>query len=179
MILRIPLRLPFADGLNVTLKVQLFPAAKELPQVVVSAKSPGSVPAMAIPLIVKAVAPRLVSVTVFAALVVPTVTEPKLRVAGSSCAVVPIPLSDTSCGLPLALSVTLRFAVRVPDTVGLKVRLNVQLAPAARELPQVVVSEKSPISAPVIPILVMLSEAVPTLVSVIFFKLLVPIATVP
>jgi len=48
-----------------------------------------------------------------------------------------MPLSVTFCGLPLALSVMLSAAVRVPDAVGLKVTLTVQLAPAANELPQV------------------------------------------
>jgi hypothetical protein len=43
----------------------------------------------------------------------------------------------TACGLPLALSVRLDAAVRVPEAAGLKVTLNVQLAPAAKELPQV------------------------------------------
>jgi len=56
---------------------------------------------------------------------------------GESFAVVPLPLSVTFCGLPLALSVMLSAAVRVPDAVGLKVTLTVQLAPAANELPQV------------------------------------------
>jgi len=56
---------------------------------------------------------------------------------GESFAVVPMPLSVTFCGLPLALSVMLSAAVRVPDAVGLKVTLTVQLAPAANELPQV------------------------------------------
>jgi len=56
---------------------------------------------------------------------------------GESFAVVPMPLSATFCGLPLALSVMLSAAVRVPDAVGLKVTLTVQLAPAANELPQV------------------------------------------
>ena len=43
----------------------------------------------------------------------------------------------TDCGLPAALSVMLRTAVSVPETVGLNVTLMVQLAPAANELPQV------------------------------------------
>jgi hypothetical protein len=39
--------------------------------------------------------------------------------------------------------------VRVPVAVGVKVTLNVQLAPAPSELPQVLpVSEKSPVAAP-------------------------------
>lgn len=49
---------------------------------------------IAIPVIVNAVVPTLVNVTTLAAVVVPTVTEPKLKLVGESFAVVPIPLSD-------------------------------------------------------------------------------------
>ncbi|HET7440144.1 MAG TPA: hypothetical protein VFJ47_02495 [Terriglobales bacterium] len=89
------------------------------------------------PVIVNVVVPTFVNVTVLAALLVPTVTEPKLRLVGESFAVVPIPLSGTFCGLPAALSVTLKAAVRVPGAVGLNLMLIVQLAPAASELVQV------------------------------------------
>jgi hypothetical protein len=92
---------------------------------------------IAIEVIVNAAVPTLVRVTVFAALVVPTVTVPKLKLVGDSSAVVPIPLSGTSCGLPDALSVTPKEALRVPVAVGLKVTLKVQLAPAAKDAAQV------------------------------------------
>ena len=49
----------------------------------------------------------------------------------------PVPLSATVCGLPAALSLMLRDAVRVPDAVGLNVTLMLQLALAASELPHV------------------------------------------
>ena len=45
----------------------------------------------------------------------------------------------TDCGLPLALSVMLTEAVRLPLAVGMKVTLIVQLLPAATELPHVLV----------------------------------------
>lgn len=51
----------------------------------------------------------------------------------------PVPESVTFCGLPEAVSVTLNAAGRAPFTVGLKVTLIVQLAPAASEDPQVCV----------------------------------------
>jgi len=47
------------------------------------------------------------------------------------------------CGLPVALSVMLTEAVRAPVAEGVKVTFIVQLAPAASELPQVVVCAKS------------------------------------
>src|SRR6266516_4706613 len=91
------------------------------------------------PVMLKAVVPTLVRVTVFVGLVVPIVpiaTTPKLKLVGESFAVVPIPVSVTFCGLPAALSLMLTAAVRVPDAVGLNVTLILQLAPAANELPQ-------------------------------------------
>ena len=52
-------------------------------------------------------------------------------------AVVPVPVSDTTCGFPLALSLTVSDPVRVPVAVGLNLMLIVQLPLTARELPQV------------------------------------------
>src|ERR1700758_3714370 len=100
-------------------------------------KSPALVPVIAIAVIVNVIVPRLVSVTVFVGVVVPTVTEPKLKLVAESFAVVPVPLRETVCGLPAALSVTLRAALREPLAGGLKETLIVQLALAASELPQV------------------------------------------
>jgi hypothetical protein len=50
---------------------------------------------------------------------------------------VAVPVRETVCGLPAALSVTLTAAVRVPVAVGLNVTLVVQLLPAAKLAPQV------------------------------------------
>jgi hypothetical protein len=69
------LRLPLADGVKVTLIVQLAPAANVLGlmgQVLVCAKSPVLVPVSVILVIVRAAVPLFVSVTDLAALVVPT-----------------------------------------------------------------------------------------------------------
>ena len=49
----------------------------------------------------------------------------------------PVPVSDTTCGLPLALSLTVSEPVRVPVVVGLNLMLIVQLPLTAREVPQV------------------------------------------
>jgi hypothetical protein len=146
--LRAAERAPLAVGLNVTLMMQLDPAASELPQVWVWAKSPGLFPLTAMLVIVKEVVPTFVSVTFIAALVVPIAWVKKLRLTGESFAVVPIPLTVTCWGLPTALSVTRSAAVRVPDPAGLKVKLIKQLAPAASELPQLWVWEKSPVLVP-------------------------------
>lgn len=50
---------------------------------------------------------------------------------------VPTPETVTCCGLLPALSVKSRVAVRVPDAVGLKRMVTVQLADAAKVEPQV------------------------------------------
>src|SRR5579862_3303457 len=172
--LTVALRAPVVVGLNVTLMVQLAPAASELAQVLACAKSPGSVPAIVMLMPVIAIVPTFLNVTVLAALVVPVVTEPKLRLAGVSSAVVPVPVSGTSCGLPLAPSVTLRLALRAPVVAGLNSRLMVQLAAAASELPHVVVVlGKSAASVPVTAMVVMVSALVPTLLRVTFFTALV------
>jgi len=52
---------------------------------------------------------------------------------------VPVPVSPTVCGLPEALSVNVSEAARLPLAEGVKVTLIVQLAPAATELPHVLV----------------------------------------
>jgi hypothetical protein len=159
--------------------LQLAPAAKEVPHVWVWAKSPGSVPLMAIPVIVRALVPTLVKVTVCGELVVPIATVAKLRLVGESFAVVPIPLRLTFCGLPAALSEMLSAAVRVPEAVGLKVTLMLQLAPAAKEVPHVWVWAKSAALIPTIAMALMVRVAVPVFLSAtIFALLLVSIACV-
>ena len=128
---------------------------------------------------VKVVVPTLVSVTVFAGLVVPMATVPKLKLVGENFAVVPSPLSGTCWGLPVPLSVTRSAATRIPDAVGLKVKLMEQLAPPDNELPQVCVCAKSPAFVPAIAIAVMVKLVVPVFLSVtVFAGLVVPIASV-
>ena len=85
-----------------------------------------------------------------------------------TAAAVPVPERLTVCGLPLALSVTVNAAVQRPLAEGLKVTLIVQLAPAATELPQLLVWAKSLALAPERrERLVMLKAALPELVRVI------------
>ena len=79
--------------------------------------------------------------------------------------VIPVPDRAVVWGLPVALSVTVDVAFRVPVTVGVKVTLTVQLAPAAKLEPQPFVWAKSLLLVPVIAMLLILTdEAVP------FFK---------
>ena len=88
---------------------------------------------------VRAALPLLVSVTVRAELVVLAWWFPKLKLVGlrlttGADAVVPEPLNATDCGLPDALSVIAKLALRVPSAVGVKVTLMKQEAPAASVL---------------------------------------------
>jgi hypothetical protein len=162
VMLRVPVRVPDAVGVNVTLMVQLAPAATELPQVLVWAKSP--LAEMLVRL--SEALPVLESVTDCAALVVPTVwlakvSEEAERLTTGAEAAAPVPVRLTDCGLPEALSVMLRLLDRVPDAVGVNVTLMVQFAPAATELPQLLVCAKSPLFVPVTAMLVRFSEALP------------------
>lgn len=82
------------------------------------------------------------SVAVLAELATPTTCDPKVRLAGVSAAgKAPVPDKDTVCGLFAASSETVRVPVREPVVVGVKTTFTVQLAPAARDAPQVFVWE--------------------------------------
>jgi len=88
------------------------------------------------PVIVNGAVPELLSVVLCDALVVPTGCDEKVRLVGVrvTAGAVPLPVSGTVCGLPVALSVTEMLAVRLPVAVGVKVTEMVQLAPAASVL---------------------------------------------
>ena len=126
-----------------TLMVQLAAAARVLVQVLVLAKSP-----LVVMLAMFSVAPPpLVSVTVCAALVLPTFCEVKVSAVGLSDTpgAKPVPLRLTLCGLPAASLLMTMLPLRAPEVVGVKVTLMVQLAAAARKVVQVVVLAKSPL----------------------------------
>src|ERR1035438_8237027 len=116
--------------LNVALIVELFPAAREVPQLLVWAKSPLFVPVRLIEVIVNAALPELLRVTTLAGLVVPTAWLAKETLTGKKA---------TEGAIPLALSFTEMFAVRMPAAVGLKVVVMEQDAPGATDVPQVLV----------------------------------------
>jgi len=73
-----------------------------------------------------------------------------------------VPLRETICGLPAALSVNVTVPFTLPVVFGASVTLMAQLAPAASVAPQLLVSAKFALAA----ILVIASGAVPLLVSV-------------
>ena len=134
-------RPPPAEGVKVTLIVQLAPTATELPQLLVSEKSPPLAPVSVRPVTLKAALPGLAKVMVCAVVAAPRDWFPKERLAGErlTTGAVPVPVRATVWGLPVALSVRESEAARLPLAEGVKVTLIVQLAPAATELPQLLV----------------------------------------
>jgi hypothetical protein len=134
-------RLPVADGVNLTLMAQLAPPGRLVPHVLVCVKSVLFAPVMEMELIVSGVVPAFLNVTVEAALVVPTVRVEKLTDVGETETAVPVPLRATNCGLVGSESATLRVADRIEAAVGANLTPIVQLAPAARLVPQLFVWE--------------------------------------
>jgi hypothetical protein len=131
--------------LKVTLIAQLAPAATLDPQLLVSAKSPALAPDTATLVTLNAAFPELLSVIVCPALAAPTVWLANVRLVGErlTADVIPVPATLTLWGLWETLSVTVTCAVRVPDAVGWKVTVIVQLAPAAMVDPQLLLCAKS------------------------------------
>src|ERR1700719_1841314 len=120
-----------------------MPPARDAPQLLVSAKSLVA----DMEEIARAVVPELCSVTAAPVRDAPTGCDTKVRDVGLTlaCWDVPWPLSARVCGLPGAVSVTVRIPVRLPRAVGVKVTLTVQLVPGATGVPQVFDWAKSPV----------------------------------
>jgi len=137
----VPVREPRAVGVKVTLIEQLAPTAREVPQVLVWAKSP----VIKTPVIVAVVSPELVNVTACAELVVLSGVPPKLSDAGDAVArtACPVPLRAADTVVPTKLPATDSVAVLLPRAVGANVTFTVQLAPAASDAPQLLVWLKS------------------------------------
>ena len=118
-----------------TLMVQLAVCARVWPHVLLWLKSPKSAPVMAMLEILRVALPLLVKVTGSAGLAEPTRRLLKIKLTGESViagAVMPIPVRETICGLPTALSVMVMVPLRVPIAAGVKVTRIVQLARPAR-----------------------------------------------
>ena len=86
---------------------------------------------------------------------------------------VPVPVSETVCGLPDAVSLTLREAARGPVPVGVNVTLIMQFNPGPRvagligqAVAPVLVALKSPLFVPVVEMLAIISGALPVLLNV-------------
>lgn len=168
-------RVPAAVGLNTTEAVQLVAAARLVPHVLVEmVKSAALVPEIATLLIVTGVVRPLLNVADWALLADPTARLANVSDAGLAVtlplAAVPVPDKATVCGLPVAESLKSSVAVLLPVVVGAKTMLAVQLADAARLVPHVLEKiSKSPRSAPVSVMLLMVMAVVLPFVSVIAF----------
>src|SRR2546426_11638612 len=140
-----------AVGVNVRLRRQLAPATTVAPFVQVvpaaMAKSPGFEPARAMLAVLRGAGPLLGRGTVCTGLEVLRRWSPKARLVGAkvTAGAMPIPASDTDCGLPGASSVMVTVAVRAPAAAGVNVMLSGQLAPGTTEPPAV--REVSPAAA--------------------------------
>lgn len=150
-----PVRLPEVVGVNVTLILQLEPALKLEPQLLVWAKSPVA----AMPEILRAPVPPFDNVTTCAELVVLTAWLPKVKLLCDRLAAgtpTPVPDSATECQGWLKISELVPSMVNVPlrepVAVGVNVTLMVQLAPTAKDAGQLLVWEKSPLALMVTPV---------------------------
>jgi hypothetical protein len=140
---RVAERDPLTVGLNSMDRLQLADVARLVPHVLLEMrKSPGSTPVTAMLLIVMEELKPLVRVAVCAELVAPRFTDPNEKEVGL---MVTVPLDPPGaypdnaavCGEFVAESLKVSVAVRVPLTLGAKMMLAVQLAEAARLVPQV------------------------------------------
>ena len=132
----LPVCVPVAFGVKVTLILQLAPAATDA-QVLVSANSVELVATATVT--GRAVVELLVSVIFLAALVAPSAVEAKVsEVVESVTTASPVPVRLTVCVAGDALSAITKLPVYVWIAVGAKVILILQDPPAATELPQVV-----------------------------------------
>lgn len=92
MICRVAVSAPATLGLKTMLMVQLAPAARLEPQVVADwEKSPAFVPANFVLMLLRAVEVPFVRVTIWAVLVVPSVTVPKSSEVGDTNTVAKTP----------------------------------------------------------------------------------------
>jgi hypothetical protein len=96
--------------------------------------------------------------------------------SGAGGGVTPVPESAEVCGDPAALSATLIVAVKLAAEAGVNVTEMVQLAPAASELPQVLVCAKLLGLVPATLMRVMVNGALPGLERVaVCAELVVPV----
>ena len=162
------LKLPEAEGVNVTLTVQVLVGVSVAPVQVSAllAKSLGFEPPIVTVEMARLTVPVLVTVSVMGALVVAGawLGKPKTRAEKLAVATVPVPCKLTFCVLPATpplLSVTVRVPVSGPLAVGEKVTLIVQEPLAATLPPQLLVSPKLALAA----MLAMVSTPKPELLS--------------
>jgi len=128
-------RAPAADGVKVTLKLQVA-AAATLPVQVELLIANSAALLLANAEMVTAVPPVLVNANACGPDVTPTLWVPNAKAPGTLRAPggtteVPVPLRAIDCGLPVPVLVMVIDDERAPAADGVKVTLKLQLAPAA------------------------------------------------
>jgi hypothetical protein len=130
----VPVRVPVAVGLNVIEKTHGGFSSPILGHC--ASVAPAKSPLVTILLKISANSPLFDTVTVCAALVVPTTWLPNVNDVGviPITPATPVPFSVTVCGLPVALSVNVIVPVRTPAAVGVNVMWNVHGVPSTAML---------------------------------------------
>src|SRR3989442_1211546 len=180
LMLTVAARAPVAAGANVTVKVQLAkgaigpPASGQgaAPEPATATKSPGFVPARTMLVMLRVAVPLLVRVTVCAGLLRLTRWTPKARLlrAKVTAGPMPVPASETGCGLPPPSFFFL--IIRGPPRSTLfpyTTLFRSAIGPPASgqgAAPEPATATKSPGFVPARTMLVMLRVAVPLLVRV-------------
>src|SRR4051812_2947602 len=134
---RVPVWGPTAEGANAISKVQLEPVFSPSPQVDLPVLNPKEVERRTSASSTAALEFAMVSVT--GLLVEPTPVSGKFRNEGviwTAPVSPPMPLSDTEAGMVMLDEATVTAPARVPRDRGVNMTLMVQLAPAARAVPQ-------------------------------------------
>ena len=154
----VPVTVPFLVGEKVTPTVQVAPGAILVPQVLLD------IAKCVVTTMLEKVSETfwsLVRITVLGKLVLRKTTLPKFKVLVESVTglPLPVPVRLTTWGLPEALSVKVREPVKVPTAVGENSTPTLQLAPAARLVPQLLLEIVKP--APLIAMLEIVTDTVP------------------
>ena len=159
---------PALVGVKCPWTMQLAPAARLAPQLFAKTKEEASVPVTAMLAMDSGAPPGLDIVTDCDALVVPTdcAAKERLMLDRDSAGAVPVPVRLTICSVVTLLSKTSSDAGREPAAAGLKVTEMLQLAPAAKVAPQVVVLVYEDAPVPAIAIFEIVSKAAPVFFSV-------------
>ena len=166
-----PVRVPVAVGLNVIEKTHDGASSPMLGHC--ASVAPAKSPLVTMLLKISGNSPLFDTVTVCAALVVPTAWLPNVNDVGEIpiTAATPVPVNVTVCGLPVALSVNVIVPLRTPVAVGVNVMWKVHGVPSTA-MPGHCASV-APAKSPVVAILVNVTAVLPVFDTVSVSGLLV------
>ena len=136
-------REPLPVGVKVTLIAQFPRGSTEAPQLLLCEKSPAFVPVIEMLEIVSARLPGFESTVESGAECTVRAVLGKVSEVGLNTMAafpVPVPLTKTVCGEPVAVSVIVRFEEKFPVVGGVKVMPNTHDALTASEAPQVLLA---------------------------------------